>query len=450
MKTWSSWEVTIQIHKQDHCGKYKIRKHQQVRWCAFNKNKAKVYLLFRYWWGQDSATHWILPFNKIWNGSTRTRTSGVPTTCFYSQPPKNSFKKCCATSRRVLKKWVSGSTQKRRKFQATKAALARTQNRKWKSMNTDKRRKREILGPDDYVQATRDDRNQESYQGSLGDVSQVRAGADIEKIHAQTSSPAVRRTNNSDDMLRIWNMGTDQRARKNDTNDATQNAPTHHTNKKYKKIVKHRVNTSEDFDNIDSSCTNDESEDGKSDTSHNDQDSDVSLEIDNDEEIDAAEIKEEEWVEYIERSTIEVVEKMENEKIRCWKMTQRKMKWRLAMRIATSPSERWLIKAAEWNPELSSKYRTNSYIGRPRKRWEDDINEFLKQTEDETENLTESSNQSTKLGSTQQKTAEDGLYSRKITQWLQKKDMKIIRECEEILITYQRGTSMEWDWATKK
>ena len=67
-----------------------------------------------------------------------------------------------------------------------------------------------------------------------------------------------------------------------------------------------------------------------------------------------------------------------------------KMKWRLALRIATSPSERWLIKAAEWNPEFSST-RTNRAIGRPRKRWEDDINEFLKLVEDETENLTESS-----------------------------------------------------------
>ena len=69
------------------------------------------------------------------------------------------------------------------------------------------------------------------------------------------------------------------------------------------------------------------------------------------------------------------MEKMENEKIRCWKMmTQRKMKWRLAMRIATSQKERWLIEAGEWNPELSSKYRTNRSIGRPRKRWKDDTN----------------------------------------------------------------------------
>ena len=70
-----------------------------------------------------------------------------------------------------------------------------------------------------------------------------------------------------------------------------------------------------------------------------------------------------------------------------------KMKWRLALRKATTPSERWLMKGAEWNPELSSKYRSNRAIGRPRKRWEDDINEFLKLEEDEIENFIESRSQ---------------------------------------------------------
>ena len=65
------------------------------------------------------------------------------------------------------------------------------------------RRKREILGPVDYVLATGDDQNQESIEGCLGDIPQVQAGADIEKLHAQTSSRAVRRSDNSDDMLRI-------------------------------------------------------------------------------------------------------------------------------------------------------------------------------------------------------------------------------------------------------
>ena len=40
----------------------------------------------------------------------------------------------------------------------------------------------------------------------------------------------------------------------------------------------------------------------------------MSFESDNDEDIDAAEI-EEDWIEYIKRSTNEAMEKMENEKI---------------------------------------------------------------------------------------------------------------------------------------
>ena len=127
----------------------------------------------------------------------------------------------------------------------------------------------------------------------------------------------------------------------------------------------------------------DESEDGQSSNTHNDQDSDVSFENDTEEEVDAAEVEEEEWMDYMQRSTNDAIEKMGNEKIRCWKLT--KMKWRLLMRIATSPSERRWIKAADWNPEFRSKYRTNRAVGRPRKRWEDDINEFLKLVEEETE-----------------------------------------------------------------
>ena len=48
---------------------------------------------------------------------------------------------------------------------------------------------------------------------------------------------------------------------------------------------------------------------------------------DSDEEIDTAEIEEEEWIE-----------------------THRRMKWRLAIRIASLPDERWTKKAATWDP----------------------------------------------------------------------------------------------------
>ena len=88
-----------------------------------------------------------------------------------------------------------------------------------------------------------------------------------------------------------------------------------------------------------------------------DVDSDVSFEDDADEEIDTTSIEEEDWVEYIKRSTEEAIENMENAKIRCWTKTHDRMKWKLALRITTSPSDRWLRKAANWNPELSTRYK---------------------------------------------------------------------------------------------
>ena len=47
---------------------------------------------------------------------------------------------------------------------------------------------------------------------------------------------------------------------------------------------------------------------------------------------------------------------------------------------------------------MSSRYKTNRAIGRPRKRWEDDINDFLKQEfeENENENPIKRSNQTNK------------------------------------------------------
>ena len=57
---------------------------------------------------------------------------------------------------------------------------------------------------------------------------------------------------------------------------------------------------------------------------HNDQDSDVSFENDLEEEIDTTEIEEEDWIEYMKRSTNDAIEKMENAKIRCWNKTHKK------------------------------------------------------------------------------------------------------------------------------
>ena len=103
----------------------------------------------------------------------------------------------------------------------------------------------------------------------------------------------------------------------------------------------------------------DETDDGNISNTDFDQDSDISFMNDTDEEIDTAEIEEKDWIDYMRRSTDEAMERMKTAKIECWIKTYRRMKWRLAMRIACFPEERWVIKAAGWNPELSTKYKTN-------------------------------------------------------------------------------------------
>ena len=69
-------------------------------------------------------------------------------------------------------------------------------------------------------------------------------------------------------------------------------------------------------------------------------------------------------------------------------------------------------------------------IGRPRKRWEDDINEFLKLVEDETENLTKSSSQINKTWINTAKDSGRWALLEEKTQLLQKNDRKILRERE--------------------
>ena len=86
---------------------------------------------------------------------------------------------------------------------------------------------------------------------------------------------------------------------------------------------------------------------------------------------------------FVKRSTRDAEVKMREANILCWIETQRKMKWRLTTRIASHPETRWTNKAATWNPGLSIGANANRAEGRPRKRWEDNINQFLKSEETE-------------------------------------------------------------------
>ena len=72
---------------------------------------------------------------------------------------------------------------------------------------------------------------------------------------------------------------------------------------------------------------------------------------------------------------------MNKTNIPCWIETHRRMNWTMAMRIASLPHDRWTSKITEWNPDLDNKIKTNRSVGRPRKRWEDEINEQVRSEE---------------------------------------------------------------------
>ena len=118
------------------------------------------------------------------------------------------------------------------------------------------------------------------------------------------------------------------------------------TKRKYKKIEKQDIEPKDEkgiVENTENFSIDEESGDGQSTKSEDDVDSGVTFDEDSEKEIDTIEIEEEDWIDYIKRSTADALDKMERAKIRCWNRTHK------------------------------------------RKRWEDDINDFLKQILEEKE-----------------------------------------------------------------
>ena len=96
-------------------------------------------------------------------------------------------------------------------------------------------------------------------------------------------------------------------------------------------------------------ATDKETEEVSDQNSDKDQDSDVSFQEGEDEAIDTTE-KEEDWIEYIKRSTKEAEEHMKKMKIPCWIEAPRRLKWRMARRIVSLPEERWTKQIFDWHP----------------------------------------------------------------------------------------------------
>ena len=73
-------------------------------------------------------------------------------------------------------------------------------------------------------------------------------------------------------------------------------------------------------------------------------------------------------MEHMKRSAREADEKMLTYNITDWVETQKKLKWRQALRIATQSLERRTRRAAERNPGLIVSTRTQKKPGRPANR----------------------------------------------------------------------------------
>ena len=125
-----------------------------------------------------------------------------------------------------------------------------------------------------------------------------------------------------------------------------------------------------------------ETEEGNSSNTDCDQDSEIPFTGDTDVVIDITEI-EEDWIEYMKRSTRLPEEKMMTANISCWIMTH-KDEIEIGNEDCFSARDKKVkTKLKKWNPCLSSGCKASRAIERPRERWEDDINQFPKPEETE-------------------------------------------------------------------
>ena len=299
------------------------------------------------------------------------RTCDLLTTWCCSQHPKDILKTWCVNSKKQQRKWDSRFTLTGRKFSAMKAAWILTQKRYVKigDMNI------EMLAKSESVKHM-GQRISFYQQETLEIESRIRAAwTTFRKYRQELTSKKymlklrLRLFDATVSPTLCYAAGTWTPSREHERMiQSTQRKMVRliiQTKRKYKKkqVIEHswgrkwRQNRKSEHWWRKRRWLQHKSED--------DMYSGVTFDEDSDKDIDTVEIEEEDCIDYIRRSTADAIDKMEH---RCWNKTHRKMKWKLALRIATSPSERWIKKAAEWNPELSSSYRTNRAIGRPKKK----------------------------------------------------------------------------------
>ena len=141
----------------------------------------------------------------------------------------------------------------------------------------------------------------------MGGVPQISTRTHFESISIMPQTALVQHGHHANNDLCKWNVDTVSEASQNDqdctTKDASPYRPNKETIQNGKKEKVTSMKEAEKQREKESFCaTDEETAEGSEQSSNKDQDSDVSFQEDEDEEIDECE-KEEEWIEFIKRST---------------------------------------------------------------------------------------------------------------------------------------------------
>ena len=83
------------------------------------------------------------------------------------------------------------------------------------------------------------------------------------------------------------------------------------------------------------------------------------------------------WVDWVRRVTHYMDDQMQKLCLDDWCVAWRRRVWRFAARVSLLPADRWACKAASWDPDDHVR-RKGRKPHRPKKRWCDDICEFLR------------------------------------------------------------------------
>ena len=135
-------------------------------------------------------------------------------------------------------------------------------------------------------------------------------------------------------------------------------------------------------DNTNSQSTDDQSTDDVNSITSNMTDFGHLLQCDDEEFLEP-------WPDFIKRATRIAEELASKFNIQDWTTQYLRRKWRWSRRIAQQSHDRWSWVVSHWEPQLNDKRPRNRHSSRPRKRWDDDINEFLQTTDHRRDDTTQ-------------------------------------------------------------